>query len=112
VLGQLLRRVDVHCPDFVLRVTATTHAPTLSLHDALPILQAFARNAERDRGAALVAAVLAQGLSQHPALDLLHHLFERWVLGESRSEEHTSELQSPCNLVCRLLPEEKKTPVL
>src|SRR2546426_8444076 len=27
-----------------------------------------------------------------------------------RSEEHTSELQSPCNLVCRLLLEKKKTP--
>src|SRR5256885_12996885 len=27
----------------------------------------------------------------------------------SRSEEHTSELQSPCNLVCRLLLEKKKT---
>src|SRR2546426_5785538 len=29
-------------------------------------------------------------------------------LGEPRSEEHTSELQSPCNLVCRLLLEKKK----
>src|SRR2546426_3839775 len=29
--------------------------------------------------------------------------------GELRSEEHTSELQSPCNLVCRLLLEKKKT---
>src|SRR2546426_5126788 len=28
--------------------------------------------------------------------------------GEARSEEHTSELQSPCNLVCRLLLEKKK----
>src|SRR3989454_2842935 len=28
--------------------------------------------------------------------------------GDSRSEEHTSELQSPCNLVCRLLLEKKK----
>src|SRR5256885_8179019 len=28
---------------------------------------------------------------------------------EDRSEEHTSELQSPCNLVCRLLLEKKKT---
>src|SRR5256885_4350894 len=28
--------------------------------------------------------------------------------GEMRSEEHTSELQSPCNLVCRLLLEKKK----
>src|SRR3989454_5656040 len=29
--------------------------------------------------------------------------------GAERSEEHTSELQSPCNLVCRLLLEKKKT---
>src|SRR5256885_8387732 len=29
---------------------------------------------------------------------------------EQRSEEHTSELQSPCNLVCRLLLEKKKKP--
>src|SRR5256885_10025252 len=29
--------------------------------------------------------------------------------GDARSEEHTSELQSPCNLVCRLLLEKKKT---
>src|SRR6478735_10640852 len=34
------------------------------------------------------------------------HLLHR--LGELRSEEHTSELQSPCNLVCRLLLEKKK----
>src|SRR5256885_3411799 len=32
-----------------------------------------------------------------------HRVFER-----NRSEEHTSELQSPCNLVCRLLLEKKK----
>src|SRR2546426_7709628 len=30
------------------------------------------------------------------------------ALGDPRSEEHTSELQSPCNLVCRLLLEKKK----
>src|SRR2546426_10363497 len=30
------------------------------------------------------------------------------MMGASRSEEHTSELQSPCNLVCRLLLEKKK----
>src|SRR2546426_5683064 len=30
--------------------------------------------------------------------------------GTCRSEEHTSELQSPCNLVCRLLLEKKKQP--
>src|SRR5256885_6331217 len=33
---------------------------------------------------------------------------DRRVL-RARSEEHTSELQSPCNLVCRLLLEKKKT---
>src|SRR2546426_4571996 len=31
-----------------------------------------------------------------------------WSHGIARSEEHTSELQSPCNLVCRLLLEKKK----
>src|SRR5256885_9890222 len=31
------------------------------------------------------------------------------VVDGTRSEEHTSELQSPCNLVCRLLPETTKT---
>src|SRR5256885_7631931 len=34
-----------------------------------------------------------------------NRLLRRW---HSRSEEHTSELQSPCNLVCRLLLEKKK----
>src|SRR2546426_8636008 len=33
---------------------------------------------------------------------------EKGKLAELRSEEHTSELQSPCNLVCRLLLEKKK----
>src|SRR5256885_7591264 len=37
---------------------------------------------------------------------LKHHQRTRLVAG--RSEEHTSELQSPCNLVCRLLLEKKK----
>src|SRR5256885_10934447 len=33
---------------------------------------------------------------------------DRQQPGHERSEEHTSELQSPCNLVCRLLLEKKK----
>src|SRR5256885_8126843 len=37
----------------------------------------------------------------------LKRLYGRSVMAE-RSEEHTSELQSPCNLVCRLLLEKKK----
>src|SRR2546426_7734993 len=51
-----------------------------------------------------------------PMVDLLHqleHRMGRVFNGEAlrafeRSEEHTSELQSPCNLVCRLLLEKKK----
>src|SRR5256885_11815539 len=35
-------------------------------------------------------------------------LLQRSWFGHRRSEEHTSELQSPCNLVCRLLLEKKK----
>src|SRR5256885_8688775 len=40
----------------------------------------------------------------------LSRLMAKWFMGvQVRSEEHTSELQSPCNLVCRLLLEKKKT---
>src|SRR2546426_5671543 len=42
----------------------------------------------------------------HPRKRRLHTTSP--VLGCDRSEEHTSELQSPCNLVCRLLLEKKK----
>src|SRR2546426_3672058 len=36
------------------------------------------------------------------------HGLDEGIAGVKRSEEHTSELQSPCNLVCRLLLEKKK----
>src|SRR5688500_19710818 len=43
----------------------------------------------------------------HPLWSVFAH--ERsWSMARYRSEEHTSELQSPCNLVCRLLLEKKK----
>src|SRR2546426_4311420 len=44
-------------------------------------------------------------------LEIRYHPPERWTIVRCeprRSEEHTSELQSPCNLVCRLLLEKKK----
>src|SRR5256885_9526625 len=48
-----------------------------------------------------------------PRHDLTHYAVETVLAHRSgfygRSEEHTSELQSPCNLVCRLLLEKKKT---
>src|SRR5256885_14671481 len=48
----------------------------------------------------------------NPALRALFAALDEWVVWgvrpPERSEEHTSELQSPCNLVCRLLLEKKK----
>src|SRR5215467_6082625 len=53
--------------------------------------------------------VLAISL-RHPVLDAVHWKPVLEVVADRllRSEEHTSELQSPCNLVCRLLLEKKK----
>src|SRR2546426_7916584 len=59
-----------------------------------------------DRQLVLVCEARAQRLS----LDVGHDVVEQVALrAGARSEEHTSELQSPCNLVCRLLLEKKKT---
>src|SRR5690242_21083075 len=78
---------------FFFNDTATTEIYTLSLHDALPI-------SRRAVAALPLAGVWVRGLAPAP-------------LGacrgcSSRSEEHTSELQSHVNLVCRLLLEKKK----
>src|SRR2546430_12559658 len=71
---------------FFFNDTATTEIYTLSLHDALPI--SFAA-----RTGALATWVPAFAERPYPS---------------KRSEEHTSELQSQSNLVCRLLLEKKK----
>src|SRR5256885_13330966 len=47
------------------------------------------------------------GMSIYGRFDLLFPNVQKWLAAD-RSEEHTSELQSPCNLVCRLLLEKKK----
>src|SRR6266487_6631258 len=76
---------------FFFNDTATTEIYTLSLHDALPISRArvTAVAQPRSRGVAWMDASIR---------DSTH----------ARSEEHTSELQSPVHLVCRLLLEKKK----
>src|SRR5256885_11095499 len=57
---------------------------------------------------------LASRKSARPALQCSQRVPASWQLSKQvsaklhRSEEHTSELQSPCNLVCRLLLEKKK----
>src|SRR5256885_8323468 len=73
---------------FFFNDTATTEIYTLSLHDALPICSA--KPCSWRAAAKAVAPDLGSFRSA------------------GRSEEHTSELQSPCNLVCRLLLEKKK----
>src|SRR5437764_15497969 len=72
---------------FFFNDTATTEIYTLSLHDALPI---FGSTSDGDAK----YKVATQPESRFQV--------------RSRSEEHTSELQSPMYLVCRLLLEKKK----
>src|SRR2546426_8225990 len=77
---------------FFFNDTATTEIYTLSLHDALPISRR----------------------SLTPSMPRRNRREAGWtratpsIRPNGRSEEHTSELQSPCNLVCRLLLEKKK----
>src|SRR5437660_12416270 len=78
---------------FFFNDTATTEIYTLSLHDALPILNpgtGHLRSQESPHELVALAAVA------------------RCCVGRPRSEEHTSELQSRGHLVCRLLLEKKK----
>src|SRR5256885_4869178 len=51
---------------------------------------------------------LAEDFEPQNRLDVAKERSAAFVRGRKRSEEHTSELQSPCNLVCRLLLEKKK----
>src|SRR5215467_9309404 len=49
---------------------------------------------------------------RHPARVSQPYIRRGWLDHGPRSEEHTSELQSPCNLVCRLLLEKKKKKIV
>src|SRR2546426_5468626 len=87
---------------FFFNDTATTEIYTLSLHDALPILQEYLTWRER---LAELADAPRVSVTEVP---LLYEAGGESRFDKVRSEEHTSELQSPCNLVCRLLLEKKK----
>src|SRR2546430_8419723 len=82
---------------FFFNDTATTEIYTLSLHDALPISGAHSNFLE------LPVATLV-GVTAGPISPVTF----KWTGSSIRSEEHTSELQSQSNLVCRLLLEKKK----
>src|SRR2546426_5944527 len=89
---------------FFFNDTATTEIYTLSLHDALPICRGTAPR--RCRKYRFAAPAQGSQVCRHPPA--AERSACAWRLRQ-RSEEHTSELQSPCNLVCRLLLEKKKT---
>src|SRR5256885_12622126 len=86
---------------FFFNYTATTEIYTLSLHDALPISSATYSYKATTSSIRLRMSVRSRRSCITPASA---------SATSSRSEEHTSELQSPCNLVCRLLLEKKNTP--
>src|SRR5260370_19104795 len=86
---------------FFFNDTATTEIYTLSLHDALPISVLGVRIGFRDSGAAVAQRLHLRAGQRNAGLD---HFADLVI----RSEEHTSELQSHLNLVCRLLLEKKK----
>src|SRR5437763_14856345 len=93
---------------FIFQDPTPTDIYTLSLHDALPISRVVesSRARRRELGRVLgtdgpmteVVCLKAGGMGRANILGANH----------SRSEEHTSELQSPMYLVCRLLLEKKK----
>src|SRR5207248_5019784 len=96
-----------------LKDLATTEIYTLSLHDALPISDHLSLFAARVR-AVPTQQVMWTSCPQAciTPVSLLKRSRTRTVLAYGnpvRSEEHTSELQSPYELVCRLLLEKKKT---
>src|SRR5256885_8791634 len=88
---------------FFFNDTATTEIYTLSLHDALPIFDDYSSIHDSWSNLTRVTDALTGSLIDHNVDVGATSLF--WFV---RSEEHTSELQSPCNLVCRLLLEKKK----
>src|SRR2546430_16767582 len=93
---------------FFFNDTATTEIYTLSLHDALPISCSAARR--RGRGST-TSCLRYSGLGVWDRVKQLPRRTtrsSRSSRAQSRSEEHTSELQSQSNLVCRLLLEKKK----
>src|SRR2546427_9625868 len=90
---------------FFFNDTATTEIYTLSLHDALPICMAAFRTGQSDF-LPVQSPSEAEAVRKTNPTALVQALTPS--LAGFRSEEHTSELQSQSNLVCRLLLEKKK----
>src|SRR5690242_20842105 len=96
---------------FIFNNTSTTQLYTLSLHDALPISSGIGRGSQQQGGRCSAGSESPHG---GDAPREYHAEAESAQRGgdHSRSEEHTSELQSHVNLVCRLLLEKKKKKIM
>src|SRR5207248_11651392 len=92
---------------FLFNATPTTAIYTLSLHDALPISRGVQ---SRHHCRVLVERLRAIRL-RPPGRRVAAHR-DQVLHAVGRSEEHTSELQSPYDLVCRLLLEKKKKKII
>src|SRR5688572_32313954 len=98
-----------HSYIFFFNVTATTEIYTLSLHDALPISLRASTKASATSIVTLVTESAINTTSVRKSGDSVDVRSASQTMPPSmRSEEHTSELQSQSNLVCRLLLEKKK----
>src|SRR5258708_20344755 len=95
-----------YCTFFFFNDTATTEIYTLSLHDALPISERIELMVAV-RPTFHLPALLAKQAANIDQISNGRLLREQRGQMKSRSEEHTSELQSPDHLVCRLLLEKK-----
>src|SRR5699024_11958241 len=98
-------------PLFYFNVTSPTEIYTLSLHDALPIL---ARSSKITMSSKvnirfLISSASSGCCTSNVSNIVLSVLRSTSFNTSTRSEEHTSELQSRFDLVCRLLLEKKKT---
>src|SRR5690349_24017873 len=92
---------------FIFNETAPTEIYTLSLHDALPIFEKDLAKSVRLLQAASVAGNVDAEVEY--AIALYNGTGTPQNQPAARSEEHTSELQSRRDLVCRLLLEKKKS---
>src|SRR5207244_11640280 len=103
---------SVSCSCVLFTHPATTELYTLSLHDALPISRHACRRGSSERSAIVEDDNMERidvEFRDACGSGMTHgHSTRQTIALRSRSEEHTSELQSPDHLVCRLLLEKKK----
>src|SRR3712207_9431959 len=96
---------------FFFNDTATTEIYTLSLHAALPISPSQSYAGHATGASNVMPTTDAPGVirGRQATVSAFSEYAETWTAcATSRSEEHTSELQSRQYLVCRLLLEKKK----